>query len=136
VLSQPAHIATWFSDEADLEPVPGARGVLVCRTAEARPTKVEVTVVTADRPRLFAFRWVFPERQRAEPTATGAVLVEFRITAAPGGTRLVVSESGLDAVDWDDSAKASYAAGHTEGWEVFLPRLRSYAEGLVTQGSA
>ncbi len=137
VVSRPEHIVGWFSDEADLEPFPDARGVLIWRDKETnQATTVELTVVTADRPHLFAFRWVSPDRQRATPAATDAVLVEFRITAGPDGTRLVVSESGLDAVDWDDATRAAYAADHTSGWDKLLPLLRAYAEGLVTQGSA
>lgn len=137
VVSRPEHIAEWFSDEADFEPVPGSRGVFVWRDKETHHvTTVELTVVAADRPHLFAFHWISPERQQATPTATDPVLVEFRITAEPGGTRLVVSESGLDAVDWDDTAKAAYAADHTDGWGAFLQKLRACAEKLVTQGSA
>jgi uncharacterized protein YndB with AHSA1/START domain len=135
VVSRPEHITKWFSDEADFEPSPEARGVLVFGEANQAMT-VEVTVVTADRPHLFAFSWISPERQRATPTATDTVLVEFRITAEPDGTRLVVSESGLDAVAWDDTAKAAYAAEHGEGWEHFLLRIRAYAEGLVAQSSS
>jgi uncharacterized protein YndB with AHSA1/START domain len=137
VVSRPEHIVEWFSDEADFEPFPDARGVLIWRDKETnQATTVELTVVTADRPHLFAFHWISPDRQRATPTATDAVLVEFRITAEPDGTRLVVSESGLDAVDWDETTKAAYAADHTNGWETFLPQLRAYAEGLVTHGSS
>ena len=121
VVSRPEHIAEWFSDEADLEPVAGARGVLTWPDErEPETSMIEVTVVTADRPHLFAFSWISPERQRATPTATEAVLVEFRITAEADGTRLAVSESGLDAVDWDDAGRAAYAADHTSGWERFL----------------
>jgi uncharacterized protein YndB with AHSA1/START domain len=137
VVSRPEHIVEWFSDEADFESFPDARGVLVWRDKETnQATTVELTVVTADRPHLFAFHWISPDRRRATPTATDVVLVEFWITAEPGGTRLVVSESGLDAVDWDDTTKAAYAADHTNGWGTFLPRLRTYAEGLVTHGSS
>ena len=138
VVSQPQHIANWFSDEAELEPIPGSRGVLTFQIGDRRDAAsvIDVTVVHAVRPHLFAFSWISPERQRATPEATDAVLVEFRIAADPAGTRLSVSESGLDAVSWDDAAKAAYAAEHYEGWADFLTRLRSYAEGLAIQGSA
>lgn len=138
VVSQPEHIANWFSDEADLEPVPGRRGVLTFRMGDRRTEEsvIEVTVVSADRPHLFSFRWISPERQRATPDATDAVLVEFHIRAEPEGTRLMVSESGLDSISWDDATKATYAAEHYEGWQGFLARLRTYAESLRTPGSA
>lgn len=133
VVSKPEHIANWFSDEADFEPAPGARGVLVFREAN-RTMTIEVTVVSADRPHLFAFSWISPDRRRATPAATDTVLVEFRITPEPEGTRLVVCESGLDAVAWDDAAKSAYAEEHGKGWEQhFLPRLCAYAEGLAAQ---
>jgi uncharacterized protein YndB with AHSA1/START domain len=136
VVSRPEHISQWFSDDAKFEAVPNTRGVLIWRDKETgQVTTIEVTVVYADRPHLFAFHWVSPERQRETPNATDPVLVEFRITAEPGGTRLVVSESGLDAVQWDDAAKAAYAADHTNGWGHFLSQLCTYAEGLVTEES-
>ncbi len=136
VVSRPEHVAEWFSDEAHYEPVPNARGVLIWRDKETdQPTSVELTVVAADRPHTFSFGWVSPERQRATPSASDAVLVEFRIIAEPDGTRLVVTESGLDAVEWGETTKSAYAAEHTNGWGSFLERLRAYAEGLVAQGS-
>lgn len=134
VVSRPEHIATWFSDEAELEPVPHARGMLRWHeNGSSGPMSVEPTVVTADRPRVFAFSWVAPDRQRTSAAGTTPILVEFRITPEAAGTRLVVCESGLDAVDWDDSAKSAYVDDHTDGWAGFLPRLRTYAEGLVAQ---
>lgn len=136
VVSRPEHIANWFSDEAALEPVAGSRGVLTFRMGEAGTATIEVTVVSADRPHLFAFSWISPERQRATPTATDSILVQFRITAEADGARLAVIESGLDSVAWDEATQAAYAAEHYEGWENFLLRLRHYAEKLVTHGSA
>jgi uncharacterized protein YndB with AHSA1/START domain len=136
VVSQPEHMSKWFSDDADFEPVANATGALIWRDKETeQTTRIEVTVVTADRPHLFSFQWVSPERQRATPDATDPVLVEFRITPEANGTRLVVSE-GLDGLDWDDAAKAAYAADHTNGWTHFLSQLRDYAEGLVSQESS
>ena len=72
VVSTPEHIAHWFSDDADLVPVAGARGVLTFHVDERRttPATVEIVIVSADRPHLFAFRWVSPERQRASADAT------------------------------------------------------------------
>ncbi len=137
VVSRPEHISHWFSDEADLQPSPDTRGVLVWRDKETnQATTVEVTVVAAERPHRFSFHWISPERQHASPAATDPVLVEFRIIAEAAGTRLTVTESGLDAVSWDETVKAAYAADHSNGWEHFLGVLRTYAEGLIRQGSA
>jgi uncharacterized protein YndB with AHSA1/START domain len=136
VISRPEHMSKWFSDDADFEPVADTNGVLVWRDKDTnQTTTINVTVVTADRPNVFSFQWVSPERQRETPTATDPVLVEFRITPEANGTRLVVRE-GLDDLDWDDAAKAAYAADHTNGWVHFLSQLRDYAEGLVSQDTA
>ena len=136
VVSRPEHMSKWFSDDADFEPVAEATGVLIWRDKETnQTTSIEVTVVTANRPNVFSFSWVSPERQRETPTATDPVLVEFRITPEANGTRLVVSES-LDTLEWDGAAKAAYAADHTNGWAHFLSQLRDYAEGLVSEDSA
>ena len=135
VVSRPEHMSQWFSDDADFEPVADATGALIWRDRETnQTTRINVTVVTADRPHVFSFHWVSPERLRETPDATDPVLVEFRITREANGTRLVVSE-GLDTVEWDDAAKAAYAADHTSGWVHFLSRLRTYAEGLVSEDS-
>ncbi len=136
VVSRPEHIANWFAEEVELEPVAGGHGVFRWRDGDGTVTAtVPVTVVSADRPNAFSFRWISPERQRSDPAGTEAVLVEFRITAEGGATRLVVCESGLDAVDWDDEAKAAYAADHANGWAGFLPKLRDLAERLDGPGA-
>jgi uncharacterized protein YndB with AHSA1/START domain len=135
VVSRPEHMSKWFSDDADFEPVADTAGVLLWRDTQTNETTtIKVTVVTADRPNVFSFSWVSPERQRETPTATDPVLVEFRIIPEANGTRLVVSES-LETVAWDDTAKAAYAADHTNGWAHFLSQLRDYAEGLVSGDS-
>lgn len=146
VVSRAEHIAKWFADEvawgesgdsSELEPVAGARGIFVWRDDAGNMTStVEATVVAADRPSLFSFTWVSPERQRSSSAGSAPVLVEFRINAEAGGTRLVVCESGLDAVDWNEQAKAAYAADHSNGWAGFLPKARAVAESFEAQGSA
>ena len=65
VVSRPEHIANWFSDEAELEPIPGRRGVLTFRMGDRRTEEsvIEVTVVSADRPQA-ALRHRFRDRSR------------------------------------------------------------------------
>ena len=59
------------------------------------------------------------------------MLVEFRLT--PEGderTRLRVSESGHELLDWPDTEKQRYADEHQGGWAEFLDRLaRVLAKG-------
>jgi uncharacterized protein YndB with AHSA1/START domain/DNA-binding transcriptional ArsR family regulator len=68
VVSSPKHIREWWSDEADFEPAPGATGELVWGDkATARAAVVPITVVDAEPPRLFSFRWVYPNGEVATP---------------------------------------------------------------------
>lgn len=50
----------------------------------------------------------------------GASTVEFRLTAAEGGTRVDLTHSGLPETG---------LAGHADGWTHFLPRLAIAAPG-------
>lgn len=138
VVSRPEHLAQWFSDEADVDPVPDARGVLIWRDKTTDQASVcDLVVVQADRPHVFAFRWIAPDAKRGAATdaltATNSVLVEFRITAEPDGTRLVVRESGMNALGWDEAAELAYTSDHSQGWVSLLAGLRSYAEQLLSQ---
>jgi Uncharacterized conserved protein len=57
VISTPEHLREWWPDEAELELVPGATGVISFgdrSTPEA--TVVPLTVLEADPPRRFSFR--------------------------------------------------------------------------------
>jgi uncharacterized protein YndB with AHSA1/START domain len=61
--------------------------------------RMEILVERMERERLFAFRWhpyaVDPDVDySAEPTT----LVEFRLAAEAGGTRLTITESGFDRI--------------------------------------
>src|SRR5215469_10836588 len=97
VITEPAQISQWFSDAAELDPVPGGEGRL---TFEDRATSqrmaVRLRVEAADPPHRFAFRWDYPDG--AQPHEGNAPLVEFTLTAEDAGTRLRVTESGFAAL--------------------------------------
>lgn len=61
--------------------------------------KWEAEVVRMERPHLFAFTWhpyaVDPDKDYSDEPPT---LVEFRLEPAGAGTRLIVTESGFDAL--------------------------------------
>jgi uncharacterized protein YndB with AHSA1/START domain len=58
VVSRPEHISQSWTDDADIEATPGAVGEVVWGD-QARV--VPVTVVNAEAPRLFSFRWCYPD---------------------------------------------------------------------------
>ena len=122
-ITEPEQIRTWFSDAVELEARPGAVGRLTFRAATDDPHVVDITVVAADRPHRFSFRWCYPTGDHA--TADNSTLVTFTLTAdGDGRTRLRVAETGLDQLDWPDDDKQKFADDHRHGWQVQGDKLR------------
>lgn len=122
VISTPEHLRAWWPDDVDLDPVPGATG-----RVSFGPDKVEpLTVVEADPPRRFSFRWAYNAGEIA--TETNSLLVTFVLVPSGAGTLLRFSETG-----YDEAAKSDELYNdHVSGWDYFLPRLAPYVEGLVS----
>jgi uncharacterized protein YndB with AHSA1/START domain len=125
VVSSPEHLREWWPDEVDLKPVPGASGTVGFRQADDTLV-VPVTVVEAEPPHRFAFRWDY-DGETATPE--NSLLVTFDLVAVEGGTLLRFAETG-----WEEAAKSdAQFEDHTSGWNYFLPRLAPYAEGLANR---
>ena len=120
-ITEPDQITQWFADRVELVIEPGAHGYM-----EFGDQGGPVVVETVDPPRRFSFRWNHPRGE--EPAGGNSMLVEFTLT--PQGderTRLRVTESGHELLDWDDAEKERYASEHQEGWGGFLDRLATLA---------
>jgi uncharacterized protein YndB with AHSA1/START domain len=128
-ITEPELIRTWFSDVADVEARPGAVGSLTFRADSDDPNVVGITVVAADRPHRFAYRWTYPSGERA--TQANSTLVTFMLVAdGDTRTRLRVVESGLEHRDLTDDEKQKFFDDHTHGWQVQGDRLRDlFASG-------
>jgi uncharacterized protein YndB with AHSA1/START domain len=121
IITEPDQITQWFADRVELVIEPGAHGYMQFGD-QGGPVVVE----TVDPPARFSFRWNHPRGE--EPVAGNSMLVEFTLT--PEGderTRLRVTESGHELLDWDDAEKERYASEHQEGWGDFLDRLTTLA---------
>ncbi len=125
IVSEPEHLARWFSDEAEVEALPGKQGLLVWHGHESARLVVE----RVEPPRLFSFRWV--RRSGEEPVPGNSTLVEFRLTPSPGGTCLRVVESGFRELRRPPAEVAAYLAENTAGWARELEELRVYAESAA-----
>lgn len=131
VLSTPEHMMQWWPDDAELEPVPGGTGVISfgdSSTPEAHV--VSITVVEANPPKRFSFRWVYDEG--TAPTATNSLLVEFDLVPSGAGTLLRFSETGFREKGWEAAVLEEAYRDHVAGWDHFLPRLVSYVDRLVS----
>jgi uncharacterized protein YndB with AHSA1/START domain len=115
VVTDPAYVARWFGDTAEIELRPGG-AMLLGWTDHG---DFNAVVERVDPPREFAFRW---NRDPAVPIGAGAVstLVEFSLSPVDGGTRLRLVESGFAA---DEHRKENET-----GWDQELAELVAFAE--------
>ncbi|MFC8248182.1 SRPBCC family protein [Streptomyces chartreusis] len=131
VISRPEHLREWWPDEAELEPVPGATGVISFgdRTAP-EANVVPITVVEADPPRRFSFRWVYDEDEAATPA--NSLLVTFELVPSGTSTLLRFTETGFREKGWEAAVLEEQYREHVTGWDYFLPRLVTYVARLVS----
>jgi uncharacterized protein YndB with AHSA1/START domain len=131
VISRPEHLREWWPDEADLVPVPGATGVISFGDRSTPDAKVEqLSVVEADPPRRFSFRWVYDEGETATPA--NSLLVTFELVRSGTDTLLRFTESGFREKGWEAAVVEATYRDHVTGWDHFLPRLVSYVARLVS----
>jgi len=122
-ITEPEQVRRWLSDVVELDARPGAVGTLTFRADTDDPLVVDITVVAAERPHRFSFRWCYPPGDDA--TADNSTLVTFTLTAdRDARTRLRVVESGLDELDWPDEDKQKFADQHRAGWQERGDQLR------------
>jgi uncharacterized protein YndB with AHSA1/START domain len=131
VISRPEHVHEWWGAETDVVPVSGSAGELVWGDEENPRAHVEsMTVVTTDPPRLFSFRWT---HAAGETAAEGnSNLVTFELVPAGSGTLLRFSETGFRERGWEAAVLEERYLDHGKGWDMFVPAIKSYAEGLVS----
>lgn len=125
VISMPEHLREWWPDEAEYAPVPGATGT-ISFTNRPDGKVVPLTVLEADPPRRFRFRWAY--ELDAVATAENSLLVTFDLVPAGAGTLLRFSETGFD----ESAASDEVYRDHITGWNYFLPRLTPYVDRLVS----
>lgn len=132
VISSPEHIQKWWhTDEAVLEPVPGTPGELVWGDRSGPDAHIaRLTVVEADRPRRFAFRWVYDEG--VQPAAGNSLLVTFDLVPAGAGTTVRLVESGFRERGWEAAVLEQHYNDHVGGWDThFVGGLQSYLTQLA-----
>ncbi|MEU9735102.1 SRPBCC family protein [Streptomyces sp. NPDC048002] len=131
VVSKPEHLREWWPDEADLVPEPGATGTITFGDpATPEGHLVPVTVIEADPPRRFTFRWVYDADQGAAPD--NSLLVTFELVPSGTGTLLRFSETGFREKGWEAAVLEEQYRDHVNGWNHFLPRLVTYVDKLVS----
>lgn len=127
VVSSPEHISEWWTDDATYKVAPGATGELIWGD---RVDVVPMMVVTVEPPRLFAFRWCYPDGNIDD--AADSLLVTFELTASGTGTTIRLTETGFREMGWEVAKLEEQYQEHVTGWDTFVPRLGEYIARLVS----
>ncbi|MFI9413815.1 SRPBCC domain-containing protein [Nocardia gamkensis] len=126
VVSSPEHISQWWTDDAEFEVASGAVGELVWGD---RAQVAPITVVNAEPPRMFSFRWCYPDREVAD--SAGSLLVTFELVPSGAGTTIRLIETGFREMGWEAAKAAEEYREHTGGWDTYIPRLGEYIARLM-----
>jgi uncharacterized protein YndB with AHSA1/START domain len=130
IITEPRHLARWFSDEAEVELRPGGAMLLTWHGHGSYRARVE----TVAPPHTFAFRWL--RREDNHPAPGASTLVEMTLEPTGGGTTLRVVESGFDELAWPEDERARYRAENADGWVLELDELGAYvAEVAASLGT-
>jgi uncharacterized protein YndB with AHSA1/START domain len=128
IVTEPAHISSWFSDAAEIDLRPGGEGTLTFDDrATSQRAAVRLVVQSVVSPHRFSFRWDYPAGAQAHEG--NSLHVEFTLTAEGEKTRLRVVESGFEGLERPAEEKQGYADAHGKGWETHLENLRDYVAG-------
>ena len=128
VVSRPEHLREWWPDEVELDPTTGGTGQITFGSGPDQQGS-PLTVVEADPPRRFSFRWVYDGGEVARQG--NSLLVTFDLVASGDGTLLRFSETGFRERGWEAAVLEEAYREHAAGWEHFLPRLVTYVDRLV-----
>jgi uncharacterized protein YndB with AHSA1/START domain len=130
VITTPEHLKEWWPDDVELKAVPGATGFvsfgeLGSPDAQGSP----LTVVEADPPRRFSFRWSYEEGEAAR--VDNSLLVTFDLEPSGAGTLLRFTEGGYREKGWEAAVLEETYRDHSRGWDYFLPRLVGHVARVV-----
>jgi len=89
-----------------------------------------MTVVVAEPPRLFTFRWTHPAGETA--IDGNSLLATFELVPSGSGTLLRLTETGFRERGWEIAVLEQQCDEHVVGWATFVPRIAAYAQRLVS----
>jgi uncharacterized protein YndB with AHSA1/START domain len=129
VLTSPEYIREWWSAETEFEPAAGSTGSFTwIDQGSGAQTAAPFTIVEADPPRKFSFRWIYDE---ATGTPGNSLLVTFELVPAGQGTTVHFSETGYRERGWEAAVLEAHYNDHRQGWDFYLPRLSDSANRLA-----
>lgn len=121
-LTDPAHIAGWFGDEAEMDPRPGGKAAF----GWSDHGTYRAVVKRAEPPNMLSYRWA--RQIDTEPEEGNSTLVEFSLTDVFAGTLLRVVETGFASLHATEVEQDKAVEDNTAGWQSELAELKEYAE--------
>ena len=90
--------------------------------------KWKATVQAIEPERLFSFTWCpLGEDPEVDDSKMPKTLVEFRLEPTPDGTRLIISESGFEALP-DDPRRIDALRRNQQGWTKQAKNIAAHVE--------
>ncbi len=126
-LTDPAEFGQWFRVKLDGPFVAGevSRGHMTYPGYEHLPW--EARIVTIDPPRLFAYTWhPYAIDPAADYSAEPQTLVEFRLEPTEQGTRLLIVESGFEALP--EPRRIEAMRSNEGGWTTQAGNIQAHVE--------
>ncbi|MDR3506777.1 MAG: SRPBCC family protein [Caulobacteraceae bacterium] len=126
-LTDPVEFGEWFRVKLEGPFVPGrvTRGRITYPGYEH--ILWEATVVAMDEPSLFSYTWhPYAIDPKADYSAEPPTLVEFRLTPIAAGARLVITESGFEALP--DHRRPDALRMNDSGWTQQLSNIQAHVE--------
>jgi uncharacterized protein YndB with AHSA1/START domain len=126
-LTDHTEFGEWFRVHLDGPFVPGQQSTGHITYPGYEHIVWHATVVTMDRPSLFAFTWhPYAVDPNVDYTQEPPTTVTFRLEQTPAGTHLTVTESGFDALPPD--RKPIALRMNDGGWSVQLTNIQTHVE--------
>jgi uncharacterized protein YndB with AHSA1/START domain len=126
-ITEPEHIARWFSDAAELDGRgPGAAGTFTWDDYGPLPIRIE----SVDAPRSIAYRWTNDDAAGdppAEVEDARSTVFTFTLADVDGGTELTVVETGFETT----SDPEGNLRDHAGGWDSELDELVALLESAA-----
>ena len=127
-ISDHEEFGSWFRMKIDAPFAAGVRSTGHCLYPGYEHVRWDAVVVAIEPPRLLSFRWhPFAVDAGTDYSGEPTTLVEFRLAATAGGTRLTVAESGFDALPPE---RRDLAFRMNEGgWEEQMRNIAAHVGG-------
>ena len=126
-LADASEFGAWFGLKVDRPFTPGASVIGQLTIKGYEHVKLEMRIERVEPEGYFSYRW-HPAAidTKVDYSAEPMTLVEFRLEESPGGTTILISESGFDKLP--ASRRAEAFRMNEGGWASQSKKLAAYVE--------